>query len=216
VIVLPASAQDAPTDPARDRLFISPTARSLGGGTTRLSGYYIFPSVAHGIHDRIDLETGLFAIPLYEFIVAVNVNAKVTLTQSDGLATAVGANALIPLTSGLGGVGGTFYGLATMEGEAGALTLGAYGGYFTNFGGITNTGAAALLVGLEKPVSNHITLMSENYVFLSFNSSEVPIGTLSGFRYFSDRVASDFAVGLTLSPEGISGPLPYLGLSYTF
>ena len=214
---LPASAQQARPDPARDRLFISPTARSVGGGTTRLSTYYIFPSVAHGIHDRVDVEAGLFVLPIVDDVYALaNVNAKVQLTERDGLATAVGTNAFVPLSGSSGQLGGTFYGLATMENEAGALTLGAFGAYVTDFEDDTNVGAAALLIGLEKPVSNHVRLMSETYVLLSFNGGEVPIGTLSGFRHISGRVASDFALGVTVSREGLGGPVPYLGLSYTF
>jgi len=134
--------------------------------------------------------------------------------SGDGLATAVGANALISLNNG--NVGGAFYGLATMENDVGALTLGAYGAYATDFGDNTDVRAAAVLVGLEKPVSDRVHLMSENYVVLSFNESEIPIATLSGLRYVSGRVASDFAVGFAISDEGIAGPLPYIGLSYAF
>ena len=199
-------------------MFVSPTARSIGGGRTRLSSYYIFPSAAHGVLDRVDLEAGLFYLPIVDdFYALANVNAKVMLTERDGLATAVGVNAFIPLSGSSDQVGGTLYGLVTMENEIGALTLGAYGVYVTDFDDNTTVGVAAVLVGLEKPVSTHVTLMSESYVFVPPRSGEpLAAGTLSGFRYFSGGFASDFSIGLLFNSDGVIGPVPYLGLSYTF
>lgn len=205
-------------DPARDRMFISPTARSLGGGTTRLSSYIIFPSVAHGVLDPVNLEAGLFYLPIVDDVYALaNVKTKVTLTERDGLATAVGANAVLPLSDNADGVGGTLYGLVTMENDVGALTLGAYAVYVADFDDEARIGIAAILVGLEKPVSNQVTLMSESYAFVPPRRGEaLAAGTLSGFRYVSGAVASDFAIGLIANSDGLLGPLPYIGLSYTF
>ena len=209
-------------DPARTRLFVSPTARSLGSGSRRFSAYYIFPSLALGVTDRVDLSVGT-TVPLVSTdgaAVLVNGNAKVTLTQSGGLSTAVGGSVVVPLATGerLPGVGGTIYGLATIGGEAGAVTVGAYGVYATDFADADLGDGAAILVGLERQISDRFKLISENYVLVPFfDDGSVAVGTLSGVRFFSDRLAADVAVALGGAEGEFSTiPIPYLGLSYTF
>ena len=212
-------------DPARTRLFFSPTARSLGSGVKRFSAYYLFPSLAVGIHDRVDLSAGA-TIPFVssdsEAFILLNGNGKVTLTQSDGLATAVGGSVLVPLASGedIPGIGGTFYGLVTIGSEASAVTLGAYGFYVTDFGDISEVGnGTALLVGLEKQLSDRFKLVSENYLFIALDEEVdgTAYGSLTGVRFFGDKLAADIAVALGgADGEFATVPIPYLGLSYTF
>lgn len=211
-------------DPARTRLFFSPTARSLGSGVKRFSAYYLFPSIAAGINDRVDLSVGA-TVPFIssdsEAVVVLNANGKVTLTESDGLATAVGGSALVPLASGedIPGIGGTFYGLVTIGNEASAVTLGAYGFYVTDFDDSDIGNGTALMVGLEKQLSDRFKLVSENYLLIPIDEDVdgVAFGSLTGVRFFGDKLAADIAVALVASDgEFATIPIPYLGLSYTF
>ena len=227
-------------DPARTRLFFSPTARSLDAGQKRFSAYYFFPSIAFGVTDRVDVSVGS-TIPFISSegsAIAINGNLKATLVQADGFAAAVGGGATIPLASGAEstGVAGTIYGLATIGSEATAVTLGAYGFYVFDFEGDFEdnlVNGTALLVGLEKQISDRFKLVSENYAFLAFGdevtfdpqtgetttsgTTEVAFGTLSGVRFFGDKLAADIAVALgAYEGEFSTVPIPYLGLSYTF
>ena len=211
-------------DPARTRLFFSPTARSLGAGNKRFSAYYIFPSIAFGVTDNVDLSGGM-TIPLItdsEAYALVNANAKVTLAESDGFAFALGGSALVPLASGedIPGIGGTFYGIATLGNDGGAVTLGAYGFYITDFGDVSEVGnGTALLVGLEKQISDRFKLLSENYLVIPLDgdSGETLFGSLNGVRFFGDRLAADIAAAVgVIDGEFSTVPIPYLGLSYTF
>ena len=227
-------------DPARTRLFFSPTARSLDAGTRRFSAYYIFPSIALGLTDRVDVSLGS-TIPFLSSggsFIAINGNLKATFVQSDGFAAAVGGSATIPFASGAetSGVGGTIYGLTTIGSEASAVTLGAYGFYAFEFGGGIEDNLAngtALLVGLEKQISDRFKLVSENYIVLAFGdeidfdpqtgqsttsgTTDVAFGTLTGVRFFGDKLAADIAVAVIAYEEEFGTvPIPYLGLSYTF
>ncbi|MDT0633040.1 hypothetical protein RQM47_06120 [Rubrivirga sp. S365] len=208
-------------DPARTRLFFSPTARSLGSGARRFSAYYLFPSLAVGVGDRVDLSVGA-SIPLVVPGLAATVlngNVKATLVQREGVAAAVGGSVLVPIsTEGTPGVGGTIYGVVTIGGEAGAVTLGAYGFYATDFSDSEFGNGTAILIGLERQVSNNIKLVSENYVGLVFEEGgAVGVGTLTGVRFFGDQLAADVAVAFGVAEgEFSSVPVPYLGLSYTF
>lgn len=209
-------------DPARTRLFVSPTARSLGSGQRRFSAYYIFPSLAVGLTDRVDVSLGS-TIPLVTSDgagVVLNGNVKAALIESDGFAAAVGGSASVPVaTEGDTGVLGTFYAVATIGGEASAVTVGAYGFYQAGLGFDSGVGdGTALLLGLERQISDRFKLVSENYAVLAFaDDTEVLFGTLSGVRFFGDRLAADVAVALgAVDGQFSTIPIPYLGLSYTF
>ena len=81
----------------------------------------------------------------------------------------------------------------------------------------------ALLLGLERQISDRFKLVSENYAFVAFaddeigNDTEVAFGTLTGVRFFGDQLAADIAVALgAYDGEFSTVPIPYLGMSYTF
>lgn len=213
-------------DPARTRLFVSPTARSLGSGAKRFSAYYIFPSLAFGVSDRVDLSLGS-TIPLVSSdgaFVALNGNVKATVFQDGGVAAAVGASATVPLASGASvpGAVGTVYALATFGSPARAVTVGVYGGYVLSFQDGDESDFAngtALLVGFESQISDRFKFVSENYAVLAFGEDDtgVLLGTLTGIRFFGDQLAADVAVAIGAADGQFSTiPIPYLGLSYTF
>ena len=229
-------------DPARTRMFFSPTARSLGAGERRFSAYYLFPSYALGLGDRVDLSLGA-TIPLISsegIYFGLNANGKVTVAQGDGFAAAVGGSVALPVSTedSLPGLGGTLYVLTTFGGEASAVTVGAYGLYTVDFNDGNNSELAdgtALLLGLERQISDRFKLISENYAVLAFSeectrfdnqtfrctefgtATDVLFGTLNGVRFFGDRLAADIAVALGAYEGDFSTiPIPYLGMSYTF
>ena len=225
-------------DPARTRLFFSPTARSLGAGAKRFSAYYLLGTLAVGVTDRVDVSVGS-TVPFVSSegsFVGLNANAKATIVQSGQVAVALGTSASVPLATDAGttGVLGTLYGVATVGSEATAVTLGAYGFYTLGFDADAElANGTALLVGLEKQISDRFKLVSENYAVLAFGeetvfdgrggqdttrrTTEALFGTLSGVRFFGDRLAADIAVALGAYEGSYSTvPIPYLGLSYTF
>lgn len=228
-------------DPARTRLFFSPTARSLGSGGKRFSAYYLFPSFAVGLSDRVDLSVGS-TIPFISsegVFLGLNGNAKATVVERDGFAAALGASVVIPISTEepTPGVGGTVYALSTIGGDAGAVTLGAYGFYVISSDDELNADlgdGAALLLGFERQISDRFKFVSENYLLLAFvqeyegydpntgdditsTATEVMFGTLTGIRFFGDKLAADIAVALgAYEGEVATIPIPYLGMSYTF
>ena len=218
-------------DPAGTRLFFSPTARSLGAGRKRFSAYYLFPSLAVGVTDRVDLSGGA-TIPLISTggaAIGLNGNVKVTLVERDGFAAAIGGNLLLPLSTEASppGAFGTVYALGTFGGEAGAVTVGAYGAFLTSFEDDVDSELAdgtALLLGFERQISDRFKFISENYVVLVFSedfqgerTTDFGFGTLTGVRFFGDQLAGDIAVALGAAEGEFSTiPIPYLGLSYTF
>lgn len=227
-------------DPARTRLFFSPTARSLSAGQKRFSAYYLFPSLAVGVTDRVDLSAGA-TVPFVSSegaAIGLNGNVKVTLVERDGFAAALGGSLSVPLSTEEAppGAFGTVYALGTFGGEAGAVTVGAYGAFLTSFDDAVDSELAdgtALLLGFERQLSDRFKFITENYLVLAFvddiefdyntgertvtSSTETAFGTLTGVRFFGDQLAADLAVALGAVDGSFSTiPVPYLGLSYTF
>ena len=226
-------------DPANTRLFFSPTARSLGAGSKRFSAYYLFPSMAFGVSDRVDLSAGA-TIPLISsdgLAIGVNGNLKVTVVEREGFAAAIGGSLSLPLSTEASppGAFGTIYALGTFGGEASSVTVGAYGAFLTSFEENTDSELAdgtALLFGYERQLSDRFKFITENYLVLAFvdetvfvapndfktrTSVETAFGTLTGVRFFGDKLAADLAVALgAVDGQFSTIPIPYLGLSYTF
>jgi hypothetical protein len=206
-------------DPSRTRLFISPTGRSLGQGNKRFSAYYIFPSIAFGVTDRVDVSVGS-TIPLITSEgagLALNVNGKAQLVPMDNGGIAVGTSALIPVSTegGIPGFLGTIYGVGTFGNETTGVTLGVTGAYVTDLEDGEFGNGVAVLVGVDHQISNSFKLISENLIFVNEGDN---VALLSGgVRIFGDQLAGDAAVALfAASGEFATIPVPYLGVSYTF
>lgn len=206
-------------DPARTRLFLAPTARTLGSGAGRFSAYYLFPSVAYGIGERLDVSAGATvpAVSSEGVALALNLNAKGQVARFAGGAAALGGSLLVPFvsTEGVPGVGGTAYGVVTLGSDVRALHLGLYGVYGTDFEELRVGEGVALLLGLESQVSNTVKLITENYLVAGRRTTA---GVLTGgARFFGDRLAADVAAALFIGGgDFLLVPVPYLGLSYTF
>ncbi|MEM1054767.1 MAG: hypothetical protein AAGI52_04520 [Bacteroidota bacterium] len=206
-------------DPSRSRLFVSPTGRALGRGNKRFSAYYIFPSVAAGVTDRVDVSVGS-TIPLITSegsAIALNFNGKAQLVPLDNGGVAVGTSALVPIATegGIPGFLGTVYAVGTFGSATTGVTLGVTGAYITDLEDAEIGNGAAVLVGIDHQVSNSFKLISENLIFVGEGDT---VGFLSGgVRIFGDRLAGDAAVALFASDgEFVTIPVPYLGVSYNF
>ena len=205
-------------DPNRTRLFVTPTARTLGRGNGRLSTFfYIFPNLAYGVHDRIDLSAGAFFAFGGGGFALLNGNAKAQLLRTDAVQVAVGANAFLPVGSDVdGGVGGSFYGLATFGNEITAGTvgvLGLYGGDFTE-GDFSVADGAVLLGGAEHQLTNGLKLLVEAGVPVGEGSSGVVAAP--GVRLFGDQFAVDLYGVIGVADGEAGGFAPIVNFSYNF
>lgn len=207
-------------DPNNTRLFLTPNGRTLGRGSGRFSTYTIFPSVAYGLTDRIDVSVGA-AIPAIDgntVVTALNLNAKVQLAQiGQGGGLAIGGNAVVPISSEadlVPGIAGTFYGVATLGSDTRAVTLGAGGFYGTNFEDAEIADGLGLVLGYEQQLSSSVKFISENLILVSDGSAGI---LTAGVRFFGDKLAADVsAVAIAVDNEFVLVPIPYVGLAYNF
>lgn len=201
------------SDPNGTRLLLFPTARSLEAGTGRFGTYIVFPTLAYGITDQIDVSLGS-TIPI-DGITIVNLNAKATPYQTERMSFAVGASALVPLGEEAGTVGGTFYGVATIGTSEQAFTVGGVGFYATDFEDTEVGNGGALVLGFEKQLSNSVKFLTENYIGIS---DEVNGAVLSaGVRFFGERLSADIAPVLVVGDgDATFSPIPYFTFSYAF
>ncbi|MFQ5575193.1 MAG: hypothetical protein ACE5E0_06175 [Terriglobia bacterium] len=198
------------TDPNRTRLFFSPTARSLGGGSGYFSLYEIFfPYVSVGVGDVITAGGGVSLVPGTKQQLLYGAT-KLTLVEKRGVALAAGGF-VATITSGEGS-GGALFGLGTFGGDEAALTLGL--GFA--FGNGDFAESPSILIGGEYQVSNNIKLLSENYILPDIEDGLLFSG---GIRFIGERISADFALfsSPSLLEEAEGFPfLPWVGFAYNF
>lgn len=210
------------TDPAATRLFVAPTARTLGQGRGRFSAYTILPSVAYGAADFLDVTAGL-SIPAIGdgdvFLVgSAGVKAQ-PFRQGDAFAAALGTTIGFPILGGDGGgLIGTVYGVGTIGPSTGSLTFGAFGFFGgTEFSGdgIGFADGFGLLVAGDLQISNAVKLMTENHILIGSGISG--LASLTGVRFFGDRITGDLGIPIFIGDGSVQvSPLPYVGFSYAF
>jgi hypothetical protein len=202
------------TDPNATRLLLFPTARSLPAGAGRFGTYTVFPTVAYGVTNALDVSLGA-TIPVEGFGV-LNLNAKATPIETDAFSAAVGASALLPYGEDAGGVGGTFYGALTFGTPEQAFTVGGVGVYGGDDPGDLEVGAGgALMVGFERQLSEGVKFLTENYVGLA--DSEIGLLASAGVRFFGDNLSADIAPILAAGDGEVTFfPIPYFSFSYSF
>lgn len=209
----PLASRFAHRDPNSTRLLLFPTARSLKAGTGRFGTYTILPTVAVGATDWLDFSIG-GTLP-FESVMLINLNGKVTPYQTERMSFAVGASALVPLGADAGGVGGTFYGVATFGTPESAFTIGGLGAYVTNFEDTRVGSGGALVLGYEHQVSNKVKLMTENYIGISEGVEGALLA--AGVRFFGDRLSADIAPFVLIGDgDAWVSPIPYFTFSYAF
>lgn len=208
-------------DPNRSRLFITPTARSLGQGNGRVSTlFYIFPNLSYGVLDRVDVSAGtFFAFGDDTAFLLLNGNVKAELLRTDNISVAVGGNAFLPLGEDTeGAVGGTVYGLATFGNEITAGTIGigtVYGGSLTNDDiGVEFADAVAVTLGAEHQISDSFKLIAEAAVPVADGIDGAVV--FPGVRAFGDRFAIDLYGVVAIGDGDATGFAPIVNFSYNF
>lgn len=224
------------TDPLGTSLAVGPTARTQGGGNTRVGLTGFFPGVNIGLTDRVDI-TGagvlLFGdgggvIPL--------VGVKGAVVQRPGLTVSLGAS----VAAVLGGEEvyydcgafdcvatresassylGVPYGVATFGDETRAFTVGVAGlaGRVDRDFEVAN--GAAVWAGGEVQLNNGVKLFGEAVTFVG--EGDTAVAVFPGVRLFGNRFAFDIIGVLALYGDDGSlrangfAPVPFRA-SYTF
>ncbi|MDX1529962.1 MAG: hypothetical protein R3362_00410 [Rhodothermales bacterium] len=208
-------------DPNRTRLFIVPTARTLGRGNGRLSTFvYLLPNVAYGVTDRIDVSgSALVGVDDDGGGALLNGNVKVQPFRTAGAAGALGATATVPVGSdGTDGLGGFLYGVATFGSETRAVTTGLVGLYGLDF----DSGAGevadlfAVLGAFETQLTDRTKFITENYLGIVAEEGEVGGLFTAGFRFFGDRFAVDLYGVLGVADGEVVGFAPIANFAYNF
>ena len=197
-------------DPNRTRLFFAPTARSQGSGQGYVGLYEIFATyISIGVGNVASLGVGGTLIPGASEQLLYGA-AKVTLYERRTMAFAAGA--FVASTSEMRNAGGFLLGVGTFGPPNRSLTIGLGFG----FGNSDFEETPVLLVGGEMQLSNHIKLITENYIMTSVAEGVLVSG---GIRFFGERLAADFALATVPAVvEDLNGfPfVPWIGFSYNF
>ncbi len=181
------------TDPVRSRLFLSPTARTIGGGQVRLS-FLGAPNVAVGLTDHVDASaTGYLALGDGGGILPL-LGIKGTIWQAGNVSVALGASVLIPLTGDetIDGSAVAFpYGVVTVGDETRSVNIGLTGvvGRSGSDGDVEFGDGAALSLGGEVQLNNGVKLIMDGIVPITDGFSGA--AAFPGIRLFGNRFAFD-------------------------
>ena len=198
-------------DPNHTRLLFAPTARPLGNGRGYLAVYEIFfPFVAYGAGSAVSLSGGVSLIPTAagQLVYAA---PKVTVYQQQNRAVAVGGLASTFVGDDEGGTAGILFGAGTLGGPERSVTVGAGWGFVDD----ELADRPLLLLGGDVQLSNHVKLLSENYLLPGIDDAIILSG---GVRFFGDQLAADLAFFTVPAAwdEGGFPFFPWLGFAYNF
>ena len=206
------------TDPVRTRFFLTPTARTLGGGEFRGDITLLYPSVTAGLSDRVDLLGSGFISFGEDAFATPLLGLKGQVYDSPTAKVAIGTSALFVIGSGVdGGFVAVPYAVATLGDETRAFSVGVGGA----FGGSIDTGdldaANGFVVGLggETQINNGVKLFVESFIGIS--EGDVGVLALPGVRFFGDRFAFDLIGFVATNFDTLIGFAPVAGrISYAF
>lgn len=209
------------TDPTRTRLLFSPTGRTLGRrGQTRLGVLtYVIPNLTYAASSRVDVgAAGFFAFGGGGGGVLVP-GVKAQVVDAPGVAVAVGASAVIPITSDSdvnGSFIGTPYVAATFGDESRSATLGVTGFFGADVSNPDFTFADGVLVsaGGEVQTSSRLKLLGEVLVPVGEGTSGVAF--LPGVRFFGDRFSADLFGVIGFGDGDAAGFAPIASFAYNF
>jgi hypothetical protein len=202
-----------PEDPNHTRLLFTSTGRSLGAGQGYVSAYFLFfPMVAYGVTDRFTIAGGTPIVPggIGEvFYIA----PKLTVSQKDRSAVAIGALAFgFPKDTDDGTVG-IGYGVGTFGSRDHAITAGAGWGFRWGGGESSVSNAPVLVLGGETRIGRRTKLLTENWVFTSGAGG---FTLLSGaVRFIGDRLSADLGV-IGAAEDGVGCCLPMVNFVWNF
>ena len=198
------------SNPGITRLFFSPTARTSKAG----SGYFalhevFFPFISIALADIVELGGGVSIYPegdkQYYFF-----SSKFQIYNSNNISASAG---LVYLGISKESNGETLlgYGIVTLGNEKMGVTL----GYGQNLLPQKKNDLSGLfIVGGDTQISDHIKLISENYLFLE--EEGITVVYSSGVRFFGENLAADIGFfGAIDSSKGWPF-LPWISFSYNF
>ena len=186
------------TDPVQTRLFVAPTARTLGGGEFRGDLTYFYPSITAGVSDNVDLlATGFLSFGTGDGdsgLITPLIGLKARIYKSESVQVAVGTSAIFLLGGDDGAAGALPYAVATFGDETRAFSVGV-GGLVGAVGGELDV-ANGLLYGLggETQVNNGVKLFIEALGIVGTGDSndfDTGLLVLPGVRFFGDKFAFD-------------------------
>ena len=202
-----------PEDPNATRLFFGPTGRMLKKGEGYLANHWLFFMDGYaGITDRFTIGGAMTLLPSDDFLKnnIYFISPKVAITQSDNLNTAVGVwLGTAPFSSDAGSVNsfGIAYGVATLGGPDGAVTLG--GGYGFAEGKAARNPMA--MFGATRRLSKKLSFVTENWLFPNVDRPLVSLG----LRTIGENASWDLG-GMTLLGVGTTVFVPWIGVAWKF
>jgi len=201
-------------DPNYSRLLFAPTGRPLRRGHGYFSDHYIFLlGIAGGITNQIGVLAGMSIIPgvgLDEQMLYIA--PKIGHQFSETFAASIGT-----LYFNVSDVSaGLLWGVATFGKVEASLTTGIGFGYVkeSDDADFDVSNEPVILVGGSVRISNHSSLVSENWLISNLEMSEMPFSL--AIRFFGEHLTADFGfilIGEVLQ-EGL--PIPWLSISYNW
>ena len=216
------------TDPVKTRLFLAPTARTLGGGEFRGDLTYVFPSVTAGVSDRVDfLASGLLGFASSggsdEVFFTPLVGIKGQVFTSERTQVALGLSGSVQFGGGETAFSALPYGVATFGDETRAFHVGL-GGAIGGLSGEVDVADALLYgSGAESQINNGVKLFVAGLGIIGLGSNdagdEVDAGLLilPGVRFFGNSFAFDVIGFVATDFDSVAGFAPIgARASYTF
>lgn len=196
-------------DPSGSRLFFSSTARTPKAGSGYFSVYeLLFPFFSISATDFLMISGGMSIIPgATEQLIFIA--PKIRFFNSENFCAAGGV-LYINITDD---VDDAFlgYGVFTIGTQRGGFTVG-YGTNISKNGGDDLSGL--LILGGDVQLSNSVKLISENYIPIGTDESNIIYSF--GIRFFGDNISADLGFfGVTEESSGWPF-IPWVGFSYNF
>lgn len=196
-------------DPSGSRLFFSSTARTPKAGSGYFSVYeLLFPFFSISATDFLMISGGISIIPgATEQLIFIA--PKIRFFNSENFCAAGGVLYInIPDDVDDAFLG---YGVFTIGTKRGGFTVG-YGTNISNNGGDDLSGL--LILGGDVQLSNSVKLISENYIPIGTDESNIIYSF--GIRFFGDNISADLGFfGVTEESSGWPF-IPWVGFSYNF
>jgi hypothetical protein len=201
-------------DPNYSRLLVAPTGRPLEQGDGYFSDIYVFlVGVGVGMTDQIGMLVGMSIVPgvgLDEQVFYIA--PKIGHQFNENFAASIGTLfAHVNETSA-----GLLWGVATFGPVESSLTAGLAWGYVKYEGNadFELTEEPTILIGGAVQMSNSLSLVSENWLILGAEPSEMPFSI--ALRLFGEGLSADLGFILVgeILQEGL--PVPWLSICYNF